>query len=239
MSQEPLLANIARPQRAMDAAIAPQSSTPGAAIRSLRKRGGLTLRDLSLRTGLAVSTLSKLEKGNAALSYDKLVAISRAIGVDLAELLGTAPHTAGGAAGSGRRVVQRAGEGQAVDTQCYRQLYVATELLNKRFTPLFAEVRARTMEEFTAEFGGFIRHPGEEFVLVLEGEIELHSELYAPLRLARGDSVYFDSDMGHAYLKAAEGLCRVLAICAGGGNDDRMIETFVSASQRGSADADQ
>ncbi len=233
MPQESRFSNGSRPPRSPDTATAPAASAPGEAIRALRKRGGLTLRDLSQRTGLAVSTLSKLEKGSAAMSYDKLVAISRAIGVDLAELLGTAPHAAGGATGSGRRVVQRAGEGQAVDTQCYRQLYVATELLNKRFTPLFAEVRATTMEEFTAEFGGFIRHPGEEFVLVLEGEIELRSELYAPLRLTRGDSVYFDSDMGHAYLKAAEGPCRVLAICAGGGSDDRMIETFVSASQRG------
>ena len=235
MPQQSRRTNGTGPHRSVEAPIKPAASAPGEAIRALRKRGGLTLRDVSLRTGLAVSTLSKLEKGSAALSYDKLVAISRGIGVDLAELLDTAPHAAGGAVGSGRRVVQRAGEGQIVDTQCYRQLYVATELLNKRFTPLFAEVRATTMEEFIAEFGGFIRHPGEEFVLVLEGEIELRSELYAPLRLARGDSVYFDSSMGHAYLKAAAGSCRVLAICAGGGRDDRMIETFVSASQRGQA----
>ena len=60
------------------------------------------------------------------------------------------------------------------------------------------------------------RHTGEEFALVLEGAVELHTELYAPARLEAGDSIYFDSTMGHAYLAAAPGRCRVLAVCSGG-----------------------
>jgi hypothetical protein len=101
-------------------------------------------------------------------------------------------------------VVQRAGEGQLVETRSYRQVYLATELLHKRMTPIVVELRARSMEEFNEEFGGLIRHPGEEFVHVLSGELEFHSELYAPLRLAAGDSLYFDSEMGHAYLNASD-----------------------------------
>lgn len=213
--------------------MAPAPSAPGEVIRSLRKRANLTLSDISRTTRLAVSTLSKLEKGQASLSYDKLVAISRALGVDTAELLGVAPGLGGVASPSGgRRVVHRAGEGRRIETQSYSQLYVATELLNKRFTPIIAELRARSIEEFIAEFGGLIRHPGEEFVFVLEGEIDLHTDLYAPLRLAAGDSLYFDSDMGHAYLKGSEATCRVLAICSGSGAEEQMIETFVDASER-------
>ena len=39
---------------------------------------------------------------------------------------------------------------------------------------------------------------------MIEGEVEFHTELYAPLTLHAGDSIYFDSEMGHAYLKASD-----------------------------------
>jgi len=218
--------------------MASPSTNPGDNIRNVRKRLALTLADLSERTGLAVSTLSKLEKGSVSLSYDKLMLLSKGLGVDMAELLVDAPGGGSRATppgGGGRRVVQRAGEGQDVQTRSYGQTYLATELLNKRFTPLLAEPRARTMEEFKAEFGDFIRHPGEEFAYVIEGEVEFHSELYAPVRLRVGDSIYFDSEMGHAYLKASDGPCRLVAACAprdGVGEEKAMASTFLEASQR-------
>jgi len=204
---------------------------PGETIRALRKRSGLTLSELNERTGLATSTLSKLEKGHMSLSYDKLMLLSKGLGVDMAELLDPAPHTSA-TQGSGRRVVVRAGEGQLVETSSYRQLYLATELLNKRFTPMVVELKARTMAEFLAEFGDFIRHPGEEFAYVLEGEVEFHTELYAPVRLKAGDSMYFDSEMGHAYLKGCEGPCRLVGSCAPRGREEHVMEAFVSASER-------
>jgi hypothetical protein len=35
------------------------------------------------------------------------------------------------------------------------------------------------------------------------------------VRLGIGDSIYLDSTMGHAYLAASDGPCRVLAVCSG------------------------
>jgi transcriptional regulator with XRE-family HTH domain len=222
------------------------SASPGDKIRALRKRNGMTLSDVSARTGLAISTISKLEKGQLSLTYDKLMLLSKGLAVDIAELLDPKPRapavgggaTGGGAAGGGaagrggRRVVHRTGEGQLIETRSYRHLYLATELLNKHFTPLVSEARARTIQEYLAEFGDFIRHPGEEFALVLEGEIEFHTELYTPLRLKTGDSVYFDSEMGHAYLKGSEGACRIVSVSSPGGGDGEVIETLVNASER-------
>jgi len=218
--------------------MASSTPSPGDHIRSVRKRLGLTLAQVGERTGLAVSTLSKLEKGNVSLSYDKLMLLSKGLGVDMAELLHDTQGARPAASGGGRRVVHRAGDGQVVDTQSYKQTYLASELLNKRFTPLIAEVRARTLEEFKAEFGDLIRHPGEEFAYVIDGEVAFHSELYAPVILKVGDSIFFDSEMGHAYLKAAEGTCRLVATCAPrNGHNDQMTQHFVEASQRLAAPA--
>ena len=44
----------------------------------------------------------------------------------------------------------------------------------------------------------FVRHTGEEFAYVLSGEIEVHFDNGEVVHLARGDSLYFDSRMGHA-----------------------------------------
>lgn len=184
---------------------------PGVALRALRRQRGWTLAEIGARTGLPISTLSKIENGKMSLSFDKLTRIAQGLEVDIGELFSSQPAN-GNDAFSGRRSITRAGEGYAIRTENYDHLYPAAELLNKRLVPIIAEVHARSLEEF----GELIRHGGEEFVLVLEGTIELHSELYAPARLEVGDSMYFDSAMGHAYLAAAPGRCRVLAVCSGG-----------------------
>jgi oxalate decarboxylase/phosphoglucose isomerase-like protein (cupin superfamily) len=44
--------------------------------------------------------------------------------------------------------------------------------------------------------------------------VVFHTELYAPVLLQAGDSVYFDSSMGHAYLRVGDGPCRVLTVCS-------------------------
>ena len=212
---------------------------PGETIRAMRKRAGLTLAELSNRTGLAVSTLSKLEVGNVSLSYDKLMLISKGLEIDMAELLDSTPHPGSAASYGGRRVVQRAGEGQHVETRSYSQSYLATELLNKRMTPIYVELHARTLPEFFAEFGDFIRHPGEEFSYVIEGVVEFHTELYAPLTLQAGDSIYFDSEMGHAYLKASDEPCRTITTCSPRGRDETMKDTFVNASVKHAGEAAQ
>jgi hypothetical protein len=87
--------------------------------------------------------------------------------------------------------------------------YLNTDLLNKQLTPILCEYRARTL----TEFGEFMRHAGEEFLYIIDGELELHTECYAPLALKAGESTYFDSRMGHAYLCKSDDPCHALSIC--------------------------
>ena len=57
------------------------------AIRHSRLEQGLSLRALSARAGLPYSTLSKLENGKMALTYDKLIRLTQALNVDIQEIL--------------------------------------------------------------------------------------------------------------------------------------------------------
>lgn len=211
-------------------AAASAAANPGAALNAARRRQGLTLAELGSRCGLPVSTLSKLENGKMALTFDKLTRISQALGVDIAELFASAGSGADPARFSGRRSITRAGDGYAIESQTYGHLYPAADLLNKRFVPIVAELHARTLEEF----GPLVRHEGEEFTYVIEGTVDLHTDLYAPTRLKAGDSIYFDSSMGHAYLAVGHAPARVLSICSA---SESHLRQTVSAARPAAAAA--
>jgi transcriptional regulator with XRE-family HTH domain len=183
---------------------------PGAALKALRTQRGWTLAEVSNRTGLPISTLSKIENDRISLTYDKLALLSASLNVDIAQLFAPPLNLMQGAV-IGRRSYTAGGGGQVIETGKYGHTYPAADFLNKRFIPIIAELRARTLEEF----GELIRHPGEEYAYVLEGTVLFHTELYAPVTMRKGDSIYFDSGMGHAYLAAEAGPCRVLSICSG------------------------
>jgi mannose-6-phosphate isomerase-like protein (cupin superfamily) len=108
-----------------------------------------------------------------------------------------------------RRSVNRAGDGQILDTPMQSLRYLSVDLTNKQFSPIIGEIKAHSLEEA----GEFHRHDGEEFIFVVSGELELHSESYAPLSLQPGDSVYFDSGMAHAYVAVGKERCKILSIC--------------------------
>jgi len=194
-------------------ASAPARTTakPGAMLKKLRIQRGWTLKEVSRRTGYPVSTLSKIENDRVSLTYDKLTRISAGLDVDFSSLFGAQEVTAEASAVHGRRSITRAGEGRSIESKNYFHLYAATELLNKRLIPIIVEIRARSLEEF----GELVRHSGEEYIYVLEGEVDVHTSAYAPVRLKSGDSIYFDSTMGHAYIAASNGPCRVLGVCSG------------------------
>ena len=185
---------------------------PSRAIRDVRIAQGLSLRALSARAGLPYSTLSKLENGKMALTYDKLIRLAQALNVDLKDIISEAEQPTAPVA-VGRRSVTRAGHEWDADSEKHVHHYPAADLLGKMMIPIIIDVQARSVEEL----GGLVRHAGEEYLYVIRGHMDLHSDLYAPLSLGPGDSVYFDSGMAHGYVRTTTDPCIVLAVCAGPG----------------------
>jgi transcriptional regulator with XRE-family HTH domain len=184
-------------------------SDPGAALKALRVERGWSLAEVSRRTGMPVSSLSKIENDKMDLTLDKLLRISVALETDLAGLFTppSPPYSQGES--SGRRSITRAGEGKSIETPIGHYRYLAYELLNKHSIPIIIDVTAKSLEEF----GEFNRHPGEEFLYVIDGELDLYTSVYLPVNLKKGDCTYFDSNMGHAYVAVGDAPCRILSIC--------------------------
>jgi len=179
----------------------------GENLKALRQRQGWTLQEVSRQTGVAVSTLSKVENDQMSLTYDKLLQISEGLGLSLAEFLAAdEPEIASLA----RRSVNRKDDGLRQTTPNYDYLYLSTDITRKRMIPVLTRIRARTLEDF----GPLLKHSGEEFIFVLEGAIEVHTEHYQAIRLETGESTYIDSDMGHAYIAVSSKDALVLGVCS-------------------------
>lgn len=166
---------------------------------------------LAERSGMPISTLSKLETGKAGLSADKLLTLSSALDIDVASLFENDKSGASlipEAPLIGRRSVTLAGADGIIETSNYDYALHAKDLILRVMHPMMVEVKARSIEEY----GELSRHIGEEWTCVLEGRLEFHSEYYAPQILNAGDSVYFDSSMGHAYINASEARCMMISV---------------------------
>ena len=187
----------------------------GPHLRALRQSASMTLKQVAERAGLAVSTISKIENDRMSPTYDVLLKLARGLGVDLVTLMGEQGRATTDAP-AGRVDVTRAADRRAYPTGTYVYEPFAMRLTNRLMDPTLARIKARSLDEFP----GLIRHPGEEFVYVISGTVELNLEFYAPIRLEAGDSVYFDGRMGHAYVSVGDGDALILNICAGVGGDD-------------------
>src|ERR1700733_9020918 len=184
------------------------TARPGTALKSLRKRNKWTLADVAKRTGIPPSTLSRIENDQISPTYDMLLRLGQGLSIDLSQLLSDAPAEVSSDQ-PGRRSVNRIPDGETVPMSNHTLRYLSNDLLNKQMTPILCEYRARSLQEF----GPLMRHDGEEFLFVLEGELELHTECYAPLALKAGESIYFDSRMGHGYVARGTETCRALSMC--------------------------
>jgi transcriptional regulator with XRE-family HTH domain len=181
----------------------------GERVKALRLKKGLSLNELAQVAGLSRSTLYKVENSGMSLTYEKLIGLSEGLGVEISQLFRAAADASDKDAFSGRREVGRAGEGDLIVTPNYDHFYLCNEIVHKGLVPMFGKVKHRTLEEF----GPLSTHPGEEFTYVLQGTIEVHTKLYRPVVLKRGDYIYLDSTMPHAYLTVGDDEAQILTVC--------------------------
>jgi len=202
-AESPALA-VRKASGVAEAAIEPMKL--GARVREIRRSHNWTLEEASKRTGLARSTLSKIENEQISPTFEAVQKLAAGLGIDVPQLF----VPSGERRSSGRRAATRDGEGRAHPTATYEHELLCTELAHKKMIPFKSRVRARSF----ADFDGWVRHGGEEFLLVLEGAITLLTEFYEPLDLEVGDSVYYDSGMGHAVVSRSRDDALILWVTA-------------------------
>jgi transcriptional regulator with XRE-family HTH domain len=200
----------------------PKTNTIGPRLRSLRVRKGWTLQQMSGRCGIPLSTLAKVEHDRLTLTYDKLLQVSQRLKIPVSELFAE-PESDNEPAVTARRSIGRLSDAVRVKTRNYDYHYLCPELRRKRMIPVLARLRVKSLEEF----GDLVRHSGEEYTYVLEGRVVLHTEFYDPLTLEVGESVYIDSNMGHAYV-VGDGCREAAVLCLCSSSEESLMESLLT-----------
>jgi transcriptional regulator with XRE-family HTH domain len=195
----------------------------GGRLREIRRTLDRTLAEVSQASGVSISNLSKIENNQISPSFDIMKRICDGLGISIEDFV--RPGEKG--AVSGRKTTTRTGEGDHFTSGQYDYRAHASELSRKAMVPLEILVRARALDEFDH----WSQHRGEEFVYVLHGTIEIHTEHYAPFRLARGESAYFDSSMRHLYISVSKDDAKVLSVSHDPGAPEH-ISHFMNPSAR-------
>lgn len=165
----------------------------GEKVRKYRAQNGLTLARLSELSGISISTLSKLENGQTSLNLRSVIRLSEGLLIPVTALISDDDGS-----GAGGCKVSRNGEASVHRTPQLDFMVLCSDLPSQHNVFWKVRVKARSL----AEFGPYRSHPGEEFFLVLEGTVDFRRRGRRPVRLRTGDSVHFDSAVGHAYLTA-------------------------------------
>ncbi|MFM0741940.1 XRE family transcriptional regulator [Paraburkholderia xenovorans] len=177
----------------------------GQRLRTARKRLGWTLMQLAEKCGVSITTISRAERGQLALGYENLAALGRALEIDLSTLFSRDPREVASMSGP---IVTRSGGGVAYRGLSFTYEFLASGVADKPFEPLLGTIHAR-------QFNGpqdYARHAGHEFIYVLSGEVDVYFEAMEKVRLRKGDTLYFDSRIGHAYVTASKQLAKVVGV---------------------------
>ena len=182
----------------------------GARLNRLRCHAGRLLPAVAAQVGLSTLQLEKIEAGLLSPRIDALHRILTALAVSFDTLFGMPDqdlHLC-------RCSVTRVTGGHAVGVMDpgamgFGDYPVASELANKQMLPTLITLH----REMNGISGG--GHPGEVFLLVLQGQVVLRSEGYVPMTLVQGDSVYFDANSPYRLAGGSADGDELLRICAG------------------------
>ena len=178
----------------------------GEKIRKLRKEERLTLQDLSDLSGLSKPLLSQIENSQVIPPIATLLKIAKGLKVgihyffeeeeDRRKFVLLRSNTA--------KASRRRSGNDAPQAYLYNSL--APGLRKKSMEPFLVEFAPEAWDD-----ARLYSHEGEEFIYLLEGELEFHygSEI---MTLQPGDSIYYDSSEAHGYVASGKEKAKAVAV---------------------------
>ncbi len=168
----------------------------GEKITSLRKKTGLTVDALAEKSGLTKIVVSQIESDVVSPTVAALIRIAKALDKDVnyffqeeepenirIEVVRKSER---------KKVQRKRSSGSHPVSYSYQSL--AYRKAHKHMQPFLVEFDIDVEEE--AEM---LTHDGEEFLFLLEGRLEMHTDSEVII-LKEGDSVYFESSIPHCFI---------------------------------------
>lgn len=183
------------------------SKIVGEKIKSLRKTKEISMEELADRSGLSLEQIRRIEENIDLPSLAPLIKIARVLEVRLGTFLDSNEEV-------GPIVCRRSGMSDTIsfsnnETHSRRHMQyhsLSKSKADRHMEPFIIDVEATSDLDFVLS-----SHEGEEFIMVMEGimEISYGKNTYI---LEEGDSIYYDSIVPH-HVHAYEGqAAKILAV---------------------------
>ena len=178
----------------------------GEKIKQLREKKGLSLKEVADTTGFSTALLSQMENHLVSPSLGSIIKLAKALEVRVGDFFGeTQGEPFAIVRKDERKKVSRFASKEGV-SYGYSYESLGFEKKDRRMEPFIV-----TLEPATLKTSKTSAHEGEEFIFVLEGEMEVilgnHTDILYP-----GDSIYYDSTIPHRVQCHQDKVARILAV---------------------------
>jgi len=174
--------------------MASNNTIVGSKIKGIRESKNLSIEEIAERSGLSIEQITSIENDQNLPSLGPLIKIARALGVRLGTFMDD-----NDAIGP---VICRASEREQSTSISFSN-GTADARKHMEYHPLAQQKAGRHMEPFVIDINPsdkqdyqLSEHEGEEFIYVMDGEIEIvyGKEVFT---LKEGDSIFYDSIVKH------------------------------------------
>jgi len=183
------------------------SKIVGEKIKTLRESKGISIDDLAERSGLAVEQIERIENNIDLPSLAPLIKIARVLGVRLGTFLDDMDEQGPVLCRKKEASDTISFSNNAIHSRKHMEYHsLSKSKADRHMEPFIIDVAESSDNEFILS-----SHEGEEFIMVMEGTMEINygKNTYV---LEEGDSIYYDSIVPH-HVHAFEGhAAKILAV---------------------------
>ena len=176
-------------------------------MKSIRERQNMTIEELAEASGVKLEVLQAMENGEVIPSLTPLTKMARALGVRLGTFMDDDENLGPvvSRAQEKKEVTRFSDRGNAINSDL--DFYtLAQNKAGRHMDPFVIDIFPSSEEEVKLS-----THEGEEFIYVLEGEVEIKygKETY---HLKTGDSIYYESIVAHHVHSFGSENAKILAV---------------------------
>ena len=183
------------------------NSVVGHKIKSVRESKNLSVEEISERSGLAVEQINSIENDQHLPSLGPLIKIARALGVRLGTFLDDNDELGPVVCRAEERTDSISFSNGTADARKHMEYHsLAKQKAGRHMEPFIIDIQPSEERNFKSS-----AHEGEEFIYVMDGEVEIDYGKDKYL-LKEGDSIFYDSIVEHHVHGVAGKSAKILAV---------------------------
>jgi quercetin dioxygenase-like cupin family protein/DNA-binding transcriptional regulator YiaG len=198
-----LLTDPAAVAAAQEKVLEQEAVTPAQNLRAAREKQGFSIQELSQRTGIAQRELEQVEAGQIMLPLGQVIKLSKVLSLKMADMISVGDKAFTIVRAGERSEVQRFGKAKQA-SHGYEYVSLAPGKKDRLMEPFLVTLHPASSDEPSS-------HDGQEFIYVLDGEMEVIVDDNHDI-LKPGDSIYYDSSTTHLVRAHGNKPAQILAV---------------------------